>query len=55
MNLILHHGIESWGSEPFHTEEPLHRELRLDGDKGALRVPDLVSVGLDLLQQSCCR
>ena len=53
MNLILHHCIEGWCGKTLHTEEPLHRELRLDGDKGALGVPNLVGVGLDLLQQSC--
>ena len=53
-DLILHHCIEGWGGKTLHTEEPLHRELRLDGDKGALGVPNLVGVGLDLLQKSCC-
>ena len=53
-DLVVHHRIEGGLSEAIHLEEPLHRELRLDGHEGTLGVTDLIRVVLDLLHQTSC-
>ena len=52
-DLIVHHRIEGRLSKALHLEEPLHRQLGLDGYEGTLGVADLIGVGLDLLHEAC--
>ena len=51
-DLVVHHRIEGGLSEAIHLEEPLHRELRLNGYEGTLGVTYLIGVVLDLLHQT---
>ena len=51
LDLVLHHRAGCGLSQFLHRQEPLHRQLRLDGHTRTLRETYVVGVSLGLLQQ----
>ena len=49
---ILHDGLRGRLGQLLHREEPLHRELGLDGHARALRIADVVRILLGLFEQA---
>ena len=49
---VVHNGLQCGFGQLVHLQEPLHRQLRLDGDAGPLGVAHVVRIGLDLLEQA---
>ena len=52
LQFVVHHGRQSHIGKVLHLEEPLHRELRLDGYTCTLRATYFIGVGFYLFQQT---